>query len=336
MRLKYCNNCKQNVNPEGHGVDWLIAAILLLAVIIPGVVYITYCFTLKKRRVDPTCPICNGTDFSPKQTQDVLEDEGEGGDTETPEEDTTSFSERTRYHTVLAAFGIGFGTIILVGLWTGIFGGIYYGITGDVPPQVEMMLSNVSLIAGTGSIMWLYFRYSDKTPNFLDIKIPSTKAVGIGALGTVVLLIAATGLEQVFRLFDITAAEHQIYELATAESGGISPEFLLLMIPIAILVIGPTEELIYRGVIQKSLYSKFSKSHAVVLTSLIFALVHFPAYLTSTAANATITVTTVFMLSLVLGKIYAHTENIVIPSLSHGLYNAVLFGLLYIEVAGMA
>lgn len=334
MRLKYCNNCKQNVSPEGHGVDWLIATILLLAVVIPGVVYIMYCFTLKKWRVDPTCPICNGTNFSPKEMEEVLEEEQE--DAQNSGEETTSFSDRSKYHTVLAATGIGFGTIILVGLWTGVFGGIYYGITGDVPAQVDLLLSNVSLIVGTGSVMWLYFRYSDKDIDFLDLETPSPKSIGIAVLGTVTLLVAATGLEQVFRLFDITAAEHQIYELATAESGGLSPEFLLLMVPIAILVIGPTEELVYRGIIQKSLYSKFSTRQAIVLTSLIFALVHFPAYLTGTAANATITVSTVFVLSLVLGKIYAHTENIVIPSLSHGLYNAALFGLLYIEVAGMA
>jgi membrane protease YdiL (CAAX protease family) len=336
MRLKYCNNCKQNVSPEGHGVDWLIATILLLAAIIPGVVYIVYCFTLKKRRVDPTCPNCNGTDFSPKEQEEVLEGGEEQEDIEASDEEPTSFSQQSKYHTVIAATGIGFGTIILVGLWTGVFGGIYYGITGDVPVQIDMLLSNVSLIVGTGSVMWLYFRYSDKDIDFLDLEMPSPRSVGIAILGTVTLLVAATGLEQVFRLFGITAAEHQIYELATAESGGISPEFLLLMVPIAILVIGPTEELIYRGVIQKSLYSKFSTRQAIVLTSLIFALVHFPAYLTGTAADATITVSTVFVLSLVLGKIYAHTENIVIPSLSHGLYNAALFGLLYIEIAGMA
>lgn len=333
MRLKYCNNCEQNVSPEGHGADWLIAAILLVAGILPGVVYIAYCFTLKKRRVEPECPVCSGTEFSPKEVQ---EDEEEQAEPEASDGETTSFSERSKYHTVLAATGIGFGTIILVGLWTGLFGGVYYGVTGDIPAQVDMLLSNLSLIAGTGSILWLYFRYTDKSPSFLDIETPSAKSVGVALLGTLTLLVAATGLEQLFRVFDITAAEHQIYELATAESGGFSPEFLLLMIPVAIFVIGPTEELIYRGIIQKSLYSKFSTGKAIVVTSLIFALVHFPAYLTSTAANATVTVSTVFVLSLVLGKIYAHTENIVIPSLSHGLYNAALFVFLYIEVAGMA
>jgi len=337
MRLKYCNNCRENVSPDGYGVDWLLAAVLLVAGVLPGIIYIGYCFTLKQRRGDPTCPCCNGGDFAPKEMATMLPDGGveQPAGSQSPDEETSSFSDQSRYHAVLAAAGIGFATIIFLGLWTGIFGGIYYAATGSVPARVDMILSNLSLLAGTISILWVYFRYTDKTPSFLDIRTPSATAVGVAVIGAVALLIAATGLEQVFQLFNITASEHQIYQLATAEEGGFSPQFLLAMIPMAILVIGPAEELVYRGLIQKSLYSKFSDNTAVVLTSAIFALVHFPAYLTSTIGNAAITVSTVFVLSLVLGKIYAETENLVVPSLSHGLYNAALFGLLYIELTGV-
>lgn len=333
MKLKYCNNCQQNVDPDGSGVDWLIAAIGLIAAIIPGLVYIGYCFTYKEQRKEPACPQCGESNLSQKQPV------GDGaGDAEsiTAGEEAGSPSVQSKYHSVLSATGLGFGTIILVGLWTGLIGGIYYVINGGISAQADMLLSNVALIFGTASIMWLYFRYTDKDRNFIDLDAPSGKSLGVAFLGAVGLLVAATAIEQAFQLFDITAADHQIYELATAESGGFSPEFLLVMIPISIFIIGPAEELVYRGLIQKSLYSKFSTGYAVVVTSLIFAIVHFPAYLTSTLANATITVSTVFVLSLVLGKIYAHTENIVIPSLSHGLYNAVLFVLLYVEIAGVA
>jgi len=337
MRLKYCNNCRENVSPDGYGIDWLLAVVLLVAGVLPGIVYIGYCLTLKQRRSDPTCPHCNGGDFAPKDFGTMLPDGGveQPVGSQSGDEEASSFSEQSKYHAVLAAAGIGFLTIIFLGLWTGIFGGIYYAATGSVPARVDMILSNISLLAGTVSVLWVYFRYTDKTPSFLDIRTPSAKAVGVAIIGAVALLIAATGLEQIFQLFNITASEHQIYQLATTEEGGFSPEFLLVMIPMAILVIGPAEELVYRGLIQKSLYSKFSDNAAVVLTSAIFALVHFPAYLTSTIGNAAITVSTVFVLSLVLGKIYAETENLVVPSLSHGLYNAALFGLLYIELTGV-
>lgn len=247
-------------------------------------------------------------------------------------DDATSFSEQSKYHAVAAATGIGFATIIFVGIWQTILGGIYYVATGGAPPQVNMLLGGVTLIPATASVLWLYFRYTDSTRTFLDIKKPSPKAVGIAILATGVLFVAAVGLEQFFQLFGITASEHQVVELATADQNRSPPTFLLAMIPVAILIIGPAEELVYRGLIQKSLYSKFTANQAIVLASTIFALVHFPAYLTSSIGGASFNIASVFILSMVLGKTYATTENLVIPSLTHGLYNAVQFGLLYIEV----
>jgi membrane protease YdiL (CAAX protease family) len=337
MRLRYCTNCRENVSPDGYGVDWLLAAVLLVAGVLPGIVYIEYCRTLKQWRKDPTCPHCNGGDFAPKELATMVPDGGveQPVGSKSGDEEPSSFSDRSKYHAVLTATGIGFLTLIFLGLWTGIYGGLYYASAGSVPPNVDMLISNAALIAGSVSVLYTYFRYTDKTYRFLDIRMPSAKALGIAVLGAVALLVAATALEQVFQLFNITPSEHQIYKLATAEEGGFAPQFLLVMIPLAILVIGPAEEVVYRGLIQKSLYSDFSDNAAVVLTSAIFAFVHFPAYLTSTVGNAAITISTVFVLSLVLGKIYAETENLVVPSLSHGLYNAALFALLYIEITGV-
>ena len=36
--------------------------------------------------------------------------------------------------------------------------------------------------------------------------------------------------------------------------------------------------------------------------------------------------------TLVFGVVYELTENLVVPALTHGLYNATLFGLLYLTV----
>lgn len=257
------------------------------------------------------------------------------GGVEVEPSNTQPTPPHSKIRTTLSAAGIGFGTIILVGIWTGIVGGIYYVLNNGISAQADMLLSNVALILGTASIMWLYFRYSERGPEFIDLNSPTAKALGIALLGVVLLLVASIAIEQGFKLVGVTAAEHQIYELATAEDGGLSPQFILLMVPIAIFVIGPAEELVYRGLIQKSLYSQFTTKYAIVLASLIFALVHFPVYLTGTIGDATVTVATVYALSLILGAIYAYTDNIAIPSLTHGLYNAVLFGLLYAEMTGL-
>gem|GEM_PF-1489713 len=53
--MKYCPNCKRNVNTEGR-VNWIIAIVLLIFLFIPGVIYIIW--GLVKRR----CPICRTQD----------------------------------------------------------------------------------------------------------------------------------------------------------------------------------------------------------------------------------------------------------------------------------
>jgi membrane protease YdiL (CAAX protease family) len=249
--------------------------------------------------------------------------------------DTRSFYDEVEYRTLLLATGIGFGAIIAISLWSAIFRLAYYGISGQMTPQADMLLNNLGLVAGTVTIFWVYFRNEDKNPTeFIDFATPKPVYLGVTLVGTAGLFATAVALQQLFELFGIATAEHRIYELATAESGGISPEFILLMVPIAIFVIGPAEELIYRGLVQKSLYSDFSTQQAIGITSLIFALIHFPAYFTSTTTNASVTISTVFILSLILGAVYTYTDNIIIPSLSHGLYNATLFIFLYFEVTG--
>ena len=45
-----------------------------------------------------------------------------------------------------------------------------------------------------------------------------------------------------------------------------------------------------------------------------------------------VTIAVLFIPSLVFGWAYERSENIVVPSLAHGLYNSTLFGLLYIAV----
>ena len=37
----------------------------------------------------------------------------------------------------------------------------------------------------------------------------------------------------------------------------------------------------------------------------------------------------------VLGALYEHTGNLVVPAVAHGVYNAVTFGVEYLELTGV-
>ncbi len=107
---------------------------------------------------------------------------------------------------------------------------------------------------------------------------------------------------------------------------------LLVLVPLSILVIGPAEELLFRGVLQRYLTESFSTASAIALTSLLFALAHVPTSLLATPDPLAVGVAgaVLFGISALLGVLYDRTQNLVIPMLVHGLYDAVLFGTAYV------
>ena len=55
--MKYCNNCKQIVEPKRHFNAGILIVLLCLGVI-PGLIYYLVC--------NPTCPICNSENWGAK------------------------------------------------------------------------------------------------------------------------------------------------------------------------------------------------------------------------------------------------------------------------------
>lgn len=107
---------------------------------------------------------------------------------------------------------------------------------------------------------------------------------------------------------------------------------LLLLAALSVLVIAPAEELLYRGVVQASLYDVTDRRRAVVLASVPFALAHLPTLHADTAAPPAValSLTAVFGLSLVFGWLHARTDDLLVPAAVHGGYNCAVFCLLYL------
>lgn len=107
---------------------------------------------------------------------------------------------------------------------------------------------------------------------------------------------------------------------------------VLVLIPVSVLVIGPAEELLFRGVVQRYLMGGFSRAWAIVGTGVLFSLVHLPTTVLADPDPAAVTTTLVilFGLSLVLSYLYAWTGNLVVPILVHGLYDALIFAVAYV------
>ena len=119
-------------------------------------------------------------------------------------------------------------------------------------------------------------------------------------------------------------ASNQIIEI-----GRQGPTVFLVLIPLSFLLVGPGEELLYRGVIQGTLRESFHPARASVLASLIFAMVH---VFSLQGSGKLVYIGVVFTLALVLGAAYELTDNLAVPALIHGAYNAAQFGLAYYTV----
>ena len=196
----------------------------------------------------------------------------------------------------------------------------FVAVAGEPTANQEQAIYNVGFAIGTAAFAIAYVSYTDRGWSFFDLRVPSLRAVGWIVGGVGVVLLANVVMSYVFASGGVEVAEH-----SSTQEAAQNPELLYVMIPASILIIGPFEELLYRNVIQKSMYDAFSPAGAIVVSSVIFAAVHAPAA-SMYGLGATLPfLAVIFGLSLILGTIYWRTGNLVVPALVHGLYNAVVF-----------
>jgi membrane protease YdiL (CAAX protease family) len=229
---------------------------------------------------------------------------------------------RSKLKAIAVAFGIallGFATGLGVSLLL-MFVWVSLGL--ELSTAVTLVLGFVGLQGiGFALVAYGYLRYSGLSLDFVPVSIPSlrdAKYILGGYIGAFVLaLVAIAVATSVFTTEPATNEGAQ----AAVESG-----ILLWMIPASLLLIGPGEELLFRGIIQGSLRRRFSAGGAIVLATAMFAPAHIVS-LSGSLQAAAITISILSLPSLVFGFVYERTRNIAVPALCHGLYNATLFGL---------
>lgn len=183
------------------------------------------------------------------------------------------------------------------------------------------------VMQGTGFALTAaaYLRYRNLGLPYIRLHAPNRwDAVWIIA-GLLVLLAALLGIDFLFRTLGIdTPAEHEIVQIVRQD-----PTILPFLAVLSVLVIGPGEELLFRGVIQTRLVEAYGLTGGIAATSAIFAMAHIPAY---GAGNVAVIVVVLFVLSLVIGTLFELTDTLVVPAAVHGLYNATLFLALYASI----
>ena len=233
--------------------------------------------------------------------------------------------------TVAAAAGIG-----LVGFLVGlVFVSLAVSLLDAVLPLSEATPTRtaVTLVAqysGSLAVVAFYLSTSERSMSFLRLGRPSARDVAWTVGGALALFVTLTGANLVIEQLGLSLTEHSILDRAEE-----NPAILLPLIPLSVLVTGPVEELLYRGVVQSRLREAFATVPAVLIASVVFMLVHIPAYFLSPGNGSILaSLAVLFVLGGVLGALYEHTGNLFVPAVAHGVYNAVTFANKYLELTG--
>ncbi len=119
---------------------------------------------------------------------------------------------------------------------------------------------------------------------------------------------------------------------SVVETGRENPVYFLYMIPVSLLIVGPGEELLFRGVVQGLFRRVAGVVPAVVLASCLFGLVHLPAV---SSGSAWPYVFATVALALVLGALYEYTESILVPAVIHGCWNVAIYVNQWLDATGV-
>ncbi|MEF8800686.1 MAG: type II CAAX endopeptidase family protein [Halolamina sp.] len=232
----------------------------------------------------------------------------------------------------LRAIGVGIGVGVLgmlVSLVLLLATGLTLSTAGvEIGPVVSIGLT-LFLTQGLSfmGVGYLYLRRREISLASIGVRLPSLRGLGVAVGALLLSMIYLMAASQVIQYFGAETAENNVVQM-----GMENPEILLLLIPGAYLFIGPGEELLFRGVVQNRIREVFPPVSGVVVASIIFVAIHLPALSFGAPLSAKLTSLVVLMgPSLILGGIYEYTDNLVVPILVHGSYDALLFIALYAQ-----
>jgi membrane protease YdiL (CAAX protease family) len=110
-----------------------------------------------------------------------------------------------------------------------------------------------------------------------------------------------------------------------------NPSNLLILAVLSLILSGPAEEYMFRGVVQGRLRESFGPTVSIVAASLMFGSLHLFNY-TGTISEIIAGSAVIVCVSLVFGTLYEVSRSLLIPAIIHGLYNAFLIIASYLMI----
>ncbi len=172
-------------------------------------------------------------------------------------------------------------------------------------------------------ITLLFARGKSASLKHLGLKKPSLKTLAIVTLAAVLLLFLASAIAAAQETILGPDPESDIVVDAVLAKNLFQ---LVTLVGLSIAVVGPVEELAFRGFVQKGFENSFGKSTGLLIASVMFGLLH--------GLNSLRSILPVTAVSLFLGYVWQKTNgNTVATGWMHGLYDAIAILITYFAFA---
>ena len=234
------------------------------------------------------------------------------------------------------------GQIVALGAAVGAAGLYLGGMGAAIAVEISLLVGSIpdmyadfalrqigvglGFVATALGFMWL----TGRGMGYVDLKWPNWDDAKWTVIGLISVLAIAAVFAVILWLVNVPTTEHTLHRRGR-EHG---PELILLAIPFTWIGAVVGEELLFRNGIQKYLTESLAAPAAIAVSSLIFALVHIPAYAPATPLPIAMAVVAIFTISLVLAVSYHTTQNVIVPMIIHGCYNMVVYVAIYLELVG--
>jgi len=172
-------------------------------------------------------------------------------------------------------------------------------------------------------ITFLFARYKSADMKKLGLKKPSLKILLLVSIGAFLLLLLAGAISAVQEF--VLGPDPFAEELNNAVLPRNQLQ-LIAFVGLSMALVGPAEELAFRGFIQRGFENSFGKAGGLVTASVLFSLLH--------GLNSPRAIIPVTIVSLALGYVWQKTDgNTTTSAWMHGLYDSIVLAIAYFAPA---